>query len=760
MTARPLSAVLHCALVALLVLVSCASARTFGPDLTSRLLASSLYPVPEEASSPVTPSAGPGPALAQHTGLLHREVLAAPGPGAHSRAPRIAHLTSDAPITIGPAPGGRRPGTHSGAGSVGRSAPPAPLMLSLPEITHSPWSESADRRLAELCDAVIDIPHWAAQLEAQLREAATTGPDQAPIPTPMPLERVALCLRFSVRRLVTRYAGPPYTGPSDGLPVKELEADADLQTLSGLADLKHALGTLDIQFTGGQQPANNAASNHPGLRPSELETGSSGSDTQPTRPGQSWGCHYSGRIIRLGTDGTLQSDTASSATITWCPGSRLVEGYWSAGPGKPLFRIQPHDTGAFSKAAAGPSAHGRQQPPSPGGMALHAITPWEARDAPPTGGGHVDGWAHRLLSGIRQSVGLDSATPAGPSTSTPKTAALPEDFVRGVAETEAHHPGTRRSVYRLLGDASEAGLGVEDHFGPAPTSIQEVEFNNKGILPVRVYLVVDQAMVRVYGERVATNVALQSVGRASELVERGNAQGLFDPPLRLAVRKIDVWLEDQVYVDQSGTQALLNFCRWAVDQKEEYDATLLVTGVDLRSSSSTDNKGRPRDIVGVALVGTACTRVSCALAEDLGPGSIKTSAQTIAHELGHVLGATHDGIDNNCQYSSNNASIMSPVLSNNARWSTCSGREITRFVRGRWLQPGFCSSVPYNLGSGPTSGPNGGGGDNGNGGGGGKRPVRNAGSSLLSGGSSTPGDWLRRLGAPLLLAGLVWSMSL
>ena len=121
------------------------------------------------------------------------------------------------------------------------------------------------------------------------------------------------------------------------------------------------------------------------------------------------------------------------------------------------------------------------------------------------------------------------------------------------------------------------------------------------------------------------------------------------------------------------------FCKWQKrqnkiddDDPEHFDTAILLTRKDLCSTSC--------DTLGLAELGTACdpTR-SCSIVEDNG----LSSAFTIAHELGHLLNAPHDGDNNECDERSGKVHLMTPTFNQKSKtwtWSTCSRKYITGFL--------------------------------------------------------------------------------
>lgn len=193
--------------------------------------------------------------------------------------------------------------------------------------------------------------------------------------------------------------------------------------------------------------------------------------------------------------------------------------------------------------------------------------------------------------------------------------------------------------------------------------------------------------------------------------------------MNLEVAGVEVWQRDNVPVSSNGPQTLVNFCRWASENRYsqgDYDVAMLVTYRNLKAQTV--------DIVGIAYVGTACTNGGCALVEDLGArsqaGTVQVCCfvclfvhfllrrfvslavlmmhfqQTIAHETGHTLGANHDGTDNSCPA---NEFIMSAIQSSTTEWSSCSGSQITSFVNARFLSEAFCATRPVDLSQGITT---------------------------------------------------------
>ena len=134
-------------------------------------------------------------------------------------------------------------------------------------------------------------------------------------------------------------------------------------------------------------------------------------------------------------------------------------------------------------------------------------------------------------------------------------------------------------------------------------------------------------------------------------------------------------------ITQDASKALKSFCAWQHKQNkaddshsEHFDTAILVTRKNLCSGD------KKCETLGLAELGSVCdSRRSCSVVEDNG----LSVAFTIAHELGHLLNAPHDGEQNTCNEQNGGVHIMTPTFSIRYKtwtWSTCSRRFITDFI--------------------------------------------------------------------------------
>ncbi|XP_040065710.1 venom metalloproteinase antarease-like TtrivMP_A [Ixodes scapularis] len=131
----------------------------------------------------------------------------------------------------------------------------------------------------------------------------------------------------------------------------------------------------------------------------------------------------------------------------------------------------------------------------------------------------------------------------------------------------------------------------------------------------------------------------------------------------------------KLYVDADGT---LQQAKSIYGHNKEHDITVLVTSLDIveKNGGSILNT-----ILGYAERRGLCSEGSrVALVEDA-PHSYSLT-RIITHELGHTLGATHDGVEHN-DCSLHDGYIMAPFThgSNNGHFSDCSIKEIQEFVK-------------------------------------------------------------------------------
>nr|6YJM_A Chain A, A disintegrin and metalloproteinase with thrombospondin motifs 5 [Homo sapiens]6YJM_B Chain B, A disintegrin and metalloproteinase with thrombospondin motifs 5 [Homo sapiens] len=196
---------------------------------------------------------------------------------------------------------------------------------------------------------------------------------------------------------------------------------------------------------------------------------------------------------------------------------------------------------------------------------------------------------------------------------------------------------------------------------------------------VELLLVADASMARKYG-RGLQHYLLTLASIANRLYSHASIEN----HIRLAVVKVVVLgdKDKSLEVSKNAATTLKNFCKWqhqhnqlGDDHEEHYDAAILFTREDLCGHHSCDT-------LGMADVGTICSpERSCAVIEDDG----LHAAFTVAHEIGHLLGLSHDD-SKFCEEtfgSTEDKRLMSSILTSidaSKPWSKCTSATITEFL--------------------------------------------------------------------------------
>ncbi|XP_051993623.1 A disintegrin and metalloproteinase with thrombospondin motifs 5 [Xyrauchen texanus] len=195
---------------------------------------------------------------------------------------------------------------------------------------------------------------------------------------------------------------------------------------------------------------------------------------------------------------------------------------------------------------------------------------------------------------------------------------------------------------------------------------------------VELLLVADDSMTKKYGKDLH-HYLLTLASIASKLYGHASIEN----PIRLSVVKVAFLTEKEKGIDVSKNAAvtLKSFCKWQNqqnplddDHQHHHDAAILFTRQDLCGHHSCDT-------LGMADVGTVCSpERSCAIIEDDG----LHAAFTVAHEIGHLLGLSHDD-SKFCEErfgSTEDKRLMSSILTSidaSKPWSRCTSATITDF---------------------------------------------------------------------------------
>ncbi|XP_028987819.1 A disintegrin and metalloproteinase with thrombospondin motifs 5 isoform X2 [Betta splendens] len=256
-----------------------------------------------------------------------------------------------------------------------------------------------------------------------------------------------------------------------------------------------------------------------------------------------------------------------------------------------------------------------------------------------------------------------------------------------------HAAGTRRHRGRVTGRRDGGGSVVEDADergahgrtwwsrlakAAAPRAGARHKRSVSRARHVELLLVADDSMTKKYGKDL-NHYLLTLASIASKLYGHASIEN----PIRLSVVKVATVGEKEkgLEVTKNAAATLKSFCKWQNQQnplddehQHHHDAAILFTRQDLCGHHSCDT-------LGMADVGTICSpERSCAVIEDDG----LHAAFTVAHEIGHLLGLSHDD-SKFCEERfgvNSDKRLMSSILTSidaSKPWSRCTSATITDF---------------------------------------------------------------------------------
>ncbi|NXV81246.1 ADAM8 protein, partial [Atlantisia rogersi] len=185
---------------------------------------------------------------------------------------------------------------------------------------------------------------------------------------------------------------------------------------------------------------------------------------------------------------------------------------------------------------------------------------------------------------------------------------------------------------RKRGTCQDAGAPLEyDHEPKIPAAMKRYRWNSaplhKGPRYVELVLVADNEEFRKHKD-------LRTVqNRMKEIVN--HVDKLYQPlRLRVALIGLEVWShKDKIVVSPNPEVTLDNFLHWREAEllrRKPHDNAQLITGIDFHGTT-----------VGLAKKLVMCTRDSAGVNQDHSMNPIG-AASTMAHEMGHNLGMSHD----------------------------------------------------------------------------------------------------------------------
>ncbi|XP_060526930.1 A disintegrin and metalloproteinase with thrombospondin motifs 12-like [Cylas formicarius] len=238
-----------------------------------------------------------------------------------------------------------------------------------------------------------------------------------------------------------------------------------------------------------------------------------------------------------------------------------------------------------------------------------------------------------------------------------------------------HHPGDQK--IRKCGTRGMWEEAMKRRFRDKVQAGGELNVAKRGTASVQRYpeltVVCDKKFLTYHKERDVEAYVMTIMNMVSDYYHDASSGNQID----IAVVRIIYLQKEEEEIDltinRDAEKTLDSFCNWTqkinlpVESPQHHDIALLLTRYDLCAEGESEC-----GLTGLAYIAGGCTEdQQCAINEDCG----LVLAVIVAHEIGHLLGSSHDEEETDCAVQDTDESyyVMSPYVNLfTIRWSPCS----------------------------------------------------------------------------------------